>query len=156
MSLLRRSGAQVALLILAILGMADAIYLTLAHYDESVSLACSDSGFINCSRVITSSYSYVPGTSLPISLPGVAWCLVIAGLALLGIFLGVERRWLRFAQFAWTLLGMLTVLYLVYVEVVRLHNLCAWCTVLHILILFMFLITLTLLPQNTIINDFQA
>lgn len=156
MSLLRRAGAQLALLTLAILGMADAIYLTLAHYNESVSLACSDSGFINCSRVITSSYSYVPGTSLPISLPGFAWCLVIAGLALLGIFLGAEWHWLRLAQFAWTLLGMLTVLYLVYVEVVLLHNLCAWCTVLHVLILLMFLISLTCLPQNTNADDFQA
>ncbi len=150
MSLLRRSGSQVALLVLAILGMADAIYLTLAHYDESVTLVCSDSGFINCARVITSRYSYVPGTSLPISLPGLAWCLVIAVLALLGMFLGAERRWLRLAQFAWTLLGMLTVLYLVYVEIVLLHNLCAWCTVLHVLILLMFLIALARLPGGRV------
>ncbi len=148
MSLFRRSGAQLTLLALAVLGMADALYLTLAHYDESVTLACSDSGFVNCSRVITSPYSYVPGTSLPISLPGLAWCLVIALLALLGVFLGAERRWLRLAQFAWTLLGMLTVLYLIYVEIVLLHNLCAWCTVLHALILLMFLIAVARLPAR--------
>lgn len=153
MNLLRRSGAQLALLILALLGMADAIYLTLAHYDDQVVLACSDSGFVNCARVTTSQYSYVPGTSLPISLPGLGWCLVVAALALVGIFLGRERRWLRVAQFVWTLLGLLTVLYLVYVEIVLLHNLCAWCTVLHILILLMFLIALVSLPARSPSND---
>jgi uncharacterized membrane protein len=153
MNLLRRSGAQLALLVLALLGVADAIYLTLAHYDSQVSLICSDNGFVNCARVITSKYSYVPGTSLPISLPGLGWCLVVAALALFGLFLGSERRWLRFAQFTWALLGLLTVLYLVYVEIVLLHNLCAWCTVLHALILLMFLITLVRLPGRAASNE---
>ena len=148
MNLLRRSGAQLALLVLALLGAADAIYLTLVHYNDQVVLACSDSGFVNCTRVITSKYSYVPGTSLPISLPGLGWCLVMVALALLGLFLGSERRWLRIAQFTWALLGMLTVLYLVYVEIALLDNLCAWCTVLHGLILLMFLIALVRLPRR--------
>lgn len=146
MSLFRRSGAQLALLILALLGVADAVYLTLAHYTESVPLVCSESGFINCARVTSSSYAYVPGTALPISLPGLAWCLVAVALALFGLFLGTEHRWLRLTQFTWTLLGLLTVLYLVYVEVVLLHNLCAWCTALHVLILLMFLIAIANLP----------
>lgn len=153
MNLLRRSGAQLALLILALLGVADAIYLTLAHYDEKVVLACSDSGFINCARVTTSPYSYVPGTSLPVSLPGLGWCLVVAALAFAGIILGQERRWLRIAQFVWTLLGLLTILYLVYVEIVRLHNLCIWCTVLHVLILVMFLIALVRLPARSPVDE---
>lgn len=148
MNLIRRSGWQLALLVLALLGAADAVYLTLVHYDDQVVLACSDSGFVNCGRVITSVYSYVPGTSVPISVPGLGWCLVMVALALLGIFLGSERRWLRIAQFAWALLGMLTVLYLVYVEIALLDNLCAWCTVLHALILFIFLITLVRLPRR--------
>ena len=146
MSLLRRAGSQLALLVLALLGVADAIYLTLVHYDSQVSLICSDSGFVNCARVLSSRFAYVPGTSLPISLPGLGWALVVAVLALIGIFFGSDHRWLRFAQFFWTLLGMLTVLYLVYAEIVQLHNLCAWCTVLHVLILLMFLITLVRLP----------
>jgi uncharacterized membrane protein len=143
MNLLRRSGPQLALLILGLLGMADAIYLTLAHYDDQVTLVCSDSGFVNCSRVITSQYSYVPGTSLPISLPGLGWCLVVVVLALLGLFLGTERRWLRVTQFVWAALGLLTVFYLLYAEIVKLDNICAWCTVLHALIVVIFLITLT-------------
>jgi uncharacterized membrane protein len=145
-NLFRRAGVQVALLALAVLGIADAIYLTLAHYNEHVALVCSESGLVNCMRVTTSIYSYVPGTSLPITLPGLGWCLVLAGLAVAGIWLGDERRWLRVAQFGWTLLGMLTVLYLVYVEIVLLRAICAWCTVLHVLITLAFLLAVVRLP----------
>jgi uncharacterized membrane protein len=148
MNLLRRSGSQLALLVVALLGVADAIYLTLVHYDTQVSLICSDNGFVNCARVLSSKYSYVPVIKppIPISLPGLGWGLVMVALALVGIFFGSEHRWLRLVQFFWTLLGLLTVLYLVYVEIVLLRNLCAWCTVLHALILLMFLITLVRLP----------
>ncbi len=148
MSSVRRLWAQFSLLILAVLGMADAFYLTLTHYDDQVVLACPDSGFVNCARVITSRYSYIPGTSLPISLAGLGWCLVVGVLAVLMLLPGYERRWLRVLGFLWTLLGVLTALYLVFVEIVLLHNLCAWCTVLHILILLMFLVALVHLPEH--------
>lgn len=144
----RRAGHQLALLVLALLGMGDAIYLTIVHYNDRIELACPKNAVLNCTRVTTSIYAYVPGTSLPISLPGLAWCLVIAALALVGILLGTQRLWLRITQFAWTLLGLLTVLYLVYVEIVLLHDICLWCTALHLLILLMFLLTLTHLPAR--------
>jgi uncharacterized membrane protein len=155
MNLFRRSGSQLALLVLALAGMADAIYLTLVHYNDQISLACPQNAVFNCAHVITSTYSYVPGTSLPISLPGLAWCLVVAALALAGIFLDDEQGWLRITQFAWTLLGLLTALYLVYVEIVLLHNICIWCTVLHALILVMFLLTLVRLPIRRTREDEQ-
>jgi uncharacterized membrane protein len=142
MNLIRRSGSQLALLILGLLGAADAIYLTIAHYDDQVGVACPSTGVINCANVITSKYSYVPGTSMPITIPGLAWCLVIIALALTGLYVGAGQRWLRIAEFLWTLLGMLTVLYLIYAEIVLIRNICLWCTALHALILIMFLITL--------------
>ncbi len=64
----------------------------------------------------------------------------MAALAIVG--LRTQQRWLPPAQFAWALVGMLTALYLVYVEIVRLHAICAWCSGLHVLILLMFLVTL--------------
>jgi uncharacterized membrane protein len=42
---------------------------------------------------------------------------------------------------------MATVLYLVYVELVRLHTICAWCTALHVIILTMLLISIVQLQQ---------
>lgn len=149
MEQIRRAKSQFFLLACSLAGAGIAIYLTSVHY-ELAPLACSESGFVNCTRVLSSSYSLVPGTSIPISVPGLAWNLVM--LALAGLGLRLQAGWLRRAQFAWSFAGMLTVLYLVYVEIVLLHNLCAWCTALHILILLMFLVTLARLapPQPEI------
>ncbi len=147
MNSLRRSGSQLALLLLGILGAADAIYLTLVHYNDQVSLVCPNTGIINCATVITSKYSYIPGTNLPITFPGLGWCLVIVGLAIFGLVRG-EGRWLRRAECAWTLLGLLTVLYLVYAEIVLIRNICVWCTVLHVMIVIMFMIALIRLRES--------
>ena|SRR5579884_1082966 len=143
--------AQVLLLILSIIGIGIAIYLTAVHY-ENVPLICSASGLVDCARVLSSSYSVVPGTTIPISVPGLVWCIVSGGLAIAGLRLQPIPRWLRIAQFALSLSGILVVLYLVYVEIVRLHTICAWCTGLHVIILVMFLITLVQLqePQSDV------
>ena len=147
---LQRSGkgSQFLLLALSLLGVAIAIYLTSVHY-ENVPLVCSESGLINCARVISSAYSVVPGTALPITLPGFGWCVVSASLAIAGLFAttGLWQRRIRMAQFAWALSGLLVVLYLVYVEIVRLHTICAWCTALHVLMLFLFLVTVVQLQS---------
>jgi uncharacterized membrane protein len=148
MKIIRRSGSQLALLILALLGVADAVYLTVVHYNDQVTLVCPSAGFISCTNVITSKYSYVPGTTIPVSIPGLGWCLVIIALSLVGLYLGAERRWLRLAEFVWTLLGMLTILYLIYAEIVQIRQICLWCTFLHVLIFFMFLIALGRLPKS--------
>ena len=144
---LQRSGSQVLLLVLSLLGMGIAIYLTLVHY-ENAPLVCSASGLVDCARVLSSLYSVVPGTSVPITVPGLGWCVVGAALAISGLYLGRELRWIRVTQFAWALLGMLSVLYLVYVEIVRLRTICAWCTAFHVLILVMFLVTIAQLQAQ--------
>jgi uncharacterized membrane protein len=143
MKQLQRSKSQALLLALSLLGTGIAIYLTSVHY-ENIPLVCSESGLINCARVISSSYSVVPGTTLPITIPGFGWCVVSAALAVAGLFAttGLWQRRIRIAQLAWALSGLLVVLYLVYIEIVRLHTICAWCTALHVLILLLFLITL--------------
>src|SRR5713101_6432936 len=148
MKQIQRSKSQMLLLALSLLGVAIAIYLTTVHY-ENIPLVCSESGLINCTRVLSSPFSVVPGTSLPITIPGLGWCVVSAALAIAGLLAatGMWQRRIRVAQFVWALAGLLAVLYLVYVEIVRLHTICAWCTALHILILLMFLITLVQLQS---------
>jgi uncharacterized membrane protein len=42
---------------------------------------------------------------------------------------------------------MLAVLYLVYVEIVRLYTICAWCTAFHVILLVLFLTTFIKLQQ---------
>lgn len=152
MERIRQGKSQLFILACALLGAGIAVYLTTVHY-QLAPLACSTTGFVNCERVLSSSYSVVPGTAIPITIPGLAWCLVMMALALAGLRLP-EARWLRQAQFAWALVGMLAVLYLLYVEIVRLHNLCAWCTALHVLIFLMFLVTLVrLVPPQPPIDE---
>jgi uncharacterized membrane protein len=153
MRFLQQSGGKVLLLIFPLVGAGIAVYLTTVHY-ENVPLVCSTNGYIDCARVLSSSYSVIPGTTIPITIPGLAWCAVSAILAFVGLRLGFttssshsSQRWFTLALFIWTLLGMCTVLYLVYVEIVKLHTICAWCTGLHTIILAMFLITLIQLQQ---------
>src|SRR5256884_2978859 len=132
---LQRSRSQALLLALSLLGVAITIYLTSVHY-ENVPLVCSDSGLINCARVISSSYSVVPGTTLPITIPGFGWCVVSAALAIAGLFAktGLWQRRIRIAQFAWALAGFVVVFYFFFVEIMRFHSIFAWCTAFHVLI----------------------
>ena len=143
MKQVQRSKIQFVLLVLSLLGVGITIYLTAVHY-ENVPLVCSENGLVNCARVISSSYSVVPGTTVPITIPGFGWCIVSAALAIVGLFstTGLWQRRIRIAQFVWALSGLLVVLYLVYAEIVRLRTICAWCTALHVVILLMFLLTL--------------
>ena len=125
-----------ALVVMALFGLGDAVYLTSVHYAK-VPLVCSTTGLINCAAVTSSQWSVVPHTQVPITIPGMLWFLVSGGLAivLLRAVAGgtLESRRLRQAQLIWGALGALTVLYLVYVEIVELHKLCEWCTVVHLL-----------------------
>ncbi len=140
MHISQRSIRQWCMLALAIVGAGIAIYLTTVHY-EQVPLLCSSQGLVNCERVTSSSYSVVPGTTLPITIPGLAWFFVSGTLALLAIH--SNRRWIRQTQLAWTILGTLTVLYLVYAELVVLHTICIWCTAVHVVIFGSLLLAIT-------------
>lgn len=151
MNIIQQSKALLFLVLCSLATVGIAIYLTSVHY-ENVPLVCSEKGLVDCAKVLSSSYSVVPGTSIPISVPGLLWGLVSASLAVFA--LRTERRWIPVAQFAWALIGMLTVLYLVYVEIVRLHTICAWCTAMHVLILLMFLVTIVQLQRQR--QDFDV
>jgi uncharacterized membrane protein len=143
---IRNFPGQVLILLLSFVGAGIAIYLTTVHY-ENVPLICSASGLVDCARVLSSSYSVIPGTTVPITIPGLGWCAIMAVLAIAALRLSSVRGRILVAQFVWSLVGMLTVLYLVYIELVRLHTICAWCTVLHTVILLLLLITIVQLQR---------
>ena len=145
----KHSRVQLLLLLLAIVGAAISVYLTSVHY-ENVPLVCSTSGIVDCARVLSSPFSVIPGTTIPITIPGLLFCLAAAVLAIVAWRFISPPRWIVIAQFLLMLAGMFAVLYLVYVELVRLHTICAWCTALHVIILVMFLITLVQLQRPTV------
>lgn len=144
-ALARRAPGLTAMLLMAVAGVGISIYLTTIHYAK-VAPFCTTGGVINCASVLRSQFSNVPGTQLPITIPGLLWFVVSGGLA----FVGLRALWrgspeperLRAAHFFWAAAGMLFVLYLVYAEIVVLHSICEWCTTVHIMTFATFLIAL--------------
>jgi uncharacterized membrane protein len=134
-------------------GIANAAYLTAVHYLD-VPLACPANALINCAQVTSSAYSVVPGTQIPITIPGMLWFIVSGGLAVVALVrAAVERpepERLRLIHLLWGAAGLLFVLYLVYCEIVLLHRLCEWCTVVHLLTLATFLVALSRWQQEPV------
>jgi len=143
--LVRAEPGLTAIALMALAGIAISIYLTVIHYAK-IPPVCTTGGVVDCSSVLLSPYSLAPGTTIPITIPGMLWFAVSGGLALAGLIARArgqaEPAWQRPALCAWSAAGLLFVLYLVYTEIVRLHRICEWCTVVHLLTLATFLIAL--------------
>lgn len=118
---------------LSLAGVGVSIYLTALHY-SGFAPACPATGVVNCEAVLTSPYAVIAGTSVPTSAAGIAWFAISAVL------------WLRpygRLQLAWSAVGLATVLYLVFVEIVGLGAICLWCTAAHVLVLALLLIAVS-------------
>ena len=146
-ALAREQPGLTALLLMSVVGLGVSIYLTIVHYDSKVSLLCTTGGVVNCQSVTTSAYSIIPGTTIPITIPGMLWFIALGALAGVGLWAAAhsqaEPSRLRIATLLWTIAGMVFVLYLVYAEIVKVQRICEWCTVVHLLTLASFLIALT-------------
>jgi uncharacterized membrane protein len=129
---------QLLALAASVAGLAVSIYLTAVHY-SSVPLACPATAQINCEQVLSSAYGVIGGSGVPTSAAGIVWFAVSALLAA-GRLSG--RAELARPQLVWSALGLLTVLFLVYVEIVQLGAVCVWCSATHVLVLLIFLIAL--------------
>jgi uncharacterized membrane protein len=127
---------QLTTLVLSLIGLADSVYLTIAHYTSSNILACSDKGVINCAKVTTSPESIVFGI-FPVA---------VLGLAFFVFMTAINTPWawraklpvIRWARLASVIIGIVFVLYLVYTEVITLGNICLFCTYAHVVTFFLF------------------
>lgn len=133
-----------ALVAFAVAGIAASTYLTAAHF-AGVQPVCATGGVVDCGAVTSSVYSVIPGTSIPVTLLGLAWFGVSGALALAATPLArravQEPRWLRAAHVAWAAAGITVVLYLVFGEI-SLRRICEWCTFVHVLVLASLLVAL--------------
>src|SRR2546423_3131868 len=128
------SRLQLLAIALSVAGVAVSIYLTVLHF-IGLAPACLATGPVNCEAVLSSPYAVIAGTTVPTSAAGIAWFAVSAVL------------WLRgFGRvlLAWSVLGLVTVLYLVFVEIVRIGAICLWCTAAHVLVVAVLLIAVTM------------
>ncbi|HTX81449.1 MAG TPA: vitamin K epoxide reductase family protein [Streptosporangiaceae bacterium] len=127
----RSMGAlPLATFILALYGLGASIYLTIAHYDTSVRLACADKGLINCELVTTSPESILFGV-FPVAVLGLAFYVFMVAI---NSPWGWRQSWppVRWARLGSVIVGMCFVLYLVYAEIDEIHAICLWCTSVHV------------------------
>jgi uncharacterized membrane protein len=125
----RKNSLRWTSLVLAGLGVLDALYLTyikLAH----VSAFCGGVG--DCDTVNSSRYSEVFG--IPIAVLGLAAYLAIAALLVLEDRSPLLRDWGPLAVFGLALTGTLYSAYLTYVELFVLFAVCPYCVVSAVLI----------------------
>lgn len=127
----------------SVAGLAVSVYLTFVHF-SAAQLVCTVGGPVNCERVLGSGYAVIAGSTLPTSAAGIVWFAVSALLAA-AMWIGAGRRGMVPAiQVAWSVVGLLTVVYLAFVEIVLLGAICLWCTAAHSLVVVIFLLTVTL------------
>jgi uncharacterized membrane protein len=132
------SRLQLVGLLAGVAGLLVSIYLTVLHY-AGVVPGCPVTGPINCDAVLSSSFAVIAGTSIPTSAAGIAWFAVSVAI------------WLRpfgRAHLAWSAVGLLTVIYLVFIEIVRIGAICLWCTAAHLLVVAIFLVALTMWSED--------
>lgn len=132
--------AAVGIVAAGVAGVLISAYLTVVHYAEA-QLACVTASFVDCDAVTTSSYSFVPGTEIPVALAGIVWSAASAAAGILA--LRAEPPWLRPAQLAWSAAGVAAALYLIYAEIAVIGAICEWCTALHVLIVATFFLALS-------------
>jgi uncharacterized membrane protein len=124
--------------VLSLYGFGASIYLTIAHYDTGISLACSDKGLVNCQAVTTSSQSMVFGI-FPVA---------VLGLAFYVFMVAVNSPWgwrlqlpaVRWARLGSVVVGMGFVLYLIYAELIQINAICLWCTSVHVTTFLIFVL----------------
>jgi uncharacterized membrane protein len=128
-----------ASLLLCLIGLGASAYLTFEHYSSSVTLACPDTGTINCLKVTTSSYSELFG--VPVALLGLLFYLGVTVLCLPAMWRS-DLAWVGRVRLVATAGGVAFVLYLVWAELFRIDAICLWCTVVHITTVALFTVVL--------------
>ncbi len=110
----------VVVLVVAIIGFADASYLVIEHY-QGVTPPCSITS--GCEKVLNSSYSEVLG--IPVSLPGALFYIVVAAGAL-AYLEGRHEKLFRYSLL-FTVFGLLASVWFVFLQVFIIHSYCLYC-----------------------------
>ena len=105
------------MIVLAVIGLGVASYLTYVHY-AGIKPACTAGE--SCTKVQTSVYSRLAG--VPVALIG-----LLGYIAILGSLLAPEGESSRLATMAFTLVGFGFSAYLTGRELFSIHAICEWC-----------------------------
>jgi len=122
-------------LLLSIAGVAVAAYLTYEHFTAGTTLACPDTGVVNCMKVTSSEYSKLLG--IPVALLGLGFFVGMTVLSLPPMW-RTPSPWPGRLRLAAVIVGVVFVCYLIWAELFRIDAICLWCTVVHALTLVLF------------------
>jgi uncharacterized membrane protein len=110
------------MIVLAVVGLGVAAYLTVVHYVGFSALACTGGhgGHSSCQTVQSSEWSKLAG--VPVALLG-----LIGYIGILGSLLFRDREETRLATLGLTTIGFGFSAYLTYREAASIHAYCEWC-----------------------------
>jgi uncharacterized membrane protein len=135
---------RIGTIALCLAGLGVSLYLTLVHVTSGqVPLVCASAGLVNCEQVTTSPESTIG--PVPVAVLGVVWFVGALALTLASIPAPGGPRLQRpkaVARLGWSLGGLLVILYLIYAELFLIGSICLWCTVVHVLVIALFLLAL--------------
>jgi uncharacterized membrane protein len=116
-----------ASLIVAVIGLAISVYLTVEHFTSPALLACPEGAVINCARVTSSQWSVILG--IPVAVLGLGYFVVMTALLTPAAW---NRKALNPVRLAGVAVGVGMALYLIWVELFRVDAICLWCTAVHV------------------------
>jgi uncharacterized membrane protein len=124
-----------ATLVISIAGLAVAAYLTYEHFTAGTTLACPNTGVVNCAKVTSSQYSKLAG--IPVALLGLGFFAAMTVLCLPPLW-RTASPWPSRARLAAVVVGVVMVCYLIWAELFQINAICLWCTVVHALTIILF------------------
>lgn len=110
--------------LLSVAGLVTSVYISLSRLSPPE--FCELGSLFSCSEVFSSPYSSILGISNEYY--GAAWFIVSLLLSVSSLFM----RTARLLLLGWSILGILGVVYLVYVEFFLINSICILCTVAHV------------------------
>ncbi len=127
----------IIILVLALVGFADATYLTVEHF-KGIIPPCSIGG---CEKVLSSPYSEIFG--IPVSLLGTIYYFIV--LVLLVVFYDVKSEKIKDyclkIIIALSAVGFLAAIAFIYIMLFVLHSICVYCMLSDIITITIFILT---------------
>lgn len=131
---------QIAIAILSILGLGESCYLTALHYAGVAPVCPTGVKIFNCGAVVTSPESVLFGIPVPIY-----GLLFFTGMFLLAR----PQAWGALSNFAIkfrfgsVVVGVCFVIYLLQAELFEVHEICLWCSGVHLITFVIFALVVT-------------
>jgi uncharacterized membrane protein len=136
----RSRGAGIAALLISVVGLGLASYLTYTHYTETGPAFCPANAVVNCLQVTTSPESSVFG--IPVAVLGLPFFVAMVVLTLPPLW-NARAGAVHLVRLAAVTVGLLFVIYLVCAELLLIGAICEWCTGVHVLTLALFILVVT-------------